>query len=139
MLELLLCFGAGVATSSWLRRRARRRSELPDRAHPVSQASIKQEFTGSQCAAILVMTLPPETSAQIFNELSGQMVQLITLEIPKLPKTSPDTRLHIVRKFCQSLGIPENLESFEEASKAEPKLVSKAIAILADPQPGPRL
>ena len=134
MIELLLCFGAGVATSGWLRRRARRRTELAERPQTVSQGSFKPEINGTQCAAVLFTSLPPEVSAQLFNELSPERVHLITLGVTTLPQIAPETRLRIVEKFCQSLGIPENLESLEEAAKAEPKLVSKAIWILASPQ-----
>ncbi len=133
MLELFLCFGAGVATSMWLRRRSGRRAKSLDQEQTFSPRDVGAALSGSQCAGILFMSLTPSVSALIFHELTSEMFAQLTSEISKLPKITSETRLHVVEKFCQSLGIPESHESFEEAAKAEPRLVAKAISILASP------
>lgn len=78
------------------------------------------------------MTLPPSRSAGLFNELSPEQVQCITLEIGQLPALHKELRLTVVETFCRSLGIPEDLDSFALAAETEPELVAKAIAILLD-------
>jgi len=55
-----------------------------------------------QKAAILLMSLPPEVSAQLFKELGPDEVHAITLEISKLPPISPDVRAQVIDEFLQS-------------------------------------
>ncbi|MGE0489009.1 MAG: flagellar motor switch protein FliG [Vulcanimicrobiota bacterium] len=57
-----------------------------------------------QKAAILLMSLPPEVSAQLFRELGPEEVQAITLEISKLPQISPEIRAQVIEEFLQSSG-----------------------------------
>jgi len=59
-----------------------------------------------QKAAILLMSLPPEVSAQLFKELGPEEVQAITLEISKLPQISPEVRAQVIDEFLQSSGNP---------------------------------
>lgn len=55
-----------------------------------------------QKAAILLMSLPPEVSAQLFKELGPDEVHAITLEISKLPPISPDVRAQVIDEFLHS-------------------------------------
>lgn len=55
-----------------------------------------------QKAAILLMSLPPEVSAQLFKELGPEEVHAITLEISKLPPISPDVRAQVIDEFLNS-------------------------------------
>ena len=55
-----------------------------------------------QKAAILLMSLPPEVSAQLFKELGPQEVQDITVEISKLPQVPPDVRAQVIDEFLQN-------------------------------------
>ncbi|MCR5662665.1 MAG: flagellar motor switch protein FliG [bacterium] len=58
-----------------------------------------------QKTAILLMSLPPEASAEIFKELGPEEVQAITMEISKLPQISPETRQQVIQEFLsQSPG-----------------------------------
>ena len=136
MLELLLCFGAGMAASTWLRRRSERRSrgnqrrEFSNLREPFAGQSSK--LSSAQCAAVLFMTLPPENSAQLFNQLGPEHVQSITLEISGLPSISKELQLTVIETFCRSLGIPGDRDSFELAVRTEPELVAKAIVLLLE-------
>ncbi len=133
MLELLLCFGAGMAASTWLRRRSERRSKrYPSGDPPRSSPSQASKLSSTQCAAVLFMTLPPEISGRLFSHLSPEHVQSVTMEISKLPSLQKELRLTVVETFCRSLGIPEDLNSFELAANTEPELVAKAIVLLLD-------
>lgn len=129
MLELLLCFGAGVATSTWLHRRIGRRSKHS----PPPPAKAELTFSGPQCAAFLFCGLPPELSALLFNEMTPETVHRVTLEVSKVPLVDLQARAEVMRNFCRSLGIPENDESLQEAVRTEPALVAKALSILARP------
>lgn len=55
-----------------------------------------------QKAAILLMSLPPEVSAQLFKELGPEEVHAITLEISKLPPIPPDVRAQVIDEFLNS-------------------------------------
>jgi flagellar motor switch protein FliG len=55
-----------------------------------------------QKAAILLMSLPPEVSAQLFKELGPEEVHAITLEISKLPPIAPEVRAQVIDEFLQS-------------------------------------
>jgi flagellar motor switch protein FliG len=57
-----------------------------------------------QKAAILLMSLPPEISAQLFKELGLEEVHALTLEISKLPPIPPDVRAQVIDEFLQSQG-----------------------------------
>lgn len=50
------------------------------------------------------MTLPPEMSAQLFNELGPEEVQAITLEITQLPTIAPEVRATVINEFLNSAG-----------------------------------
>jgi len=53
-------------------------------------------------AAIVLMSFPPELSAQIFKELGPEAVQKITLEISKLPQIKPHERAACMDGFVRS-------------------------------------
>lgn len=57
-----------------------------------------------QKAAILLMSLPPEISAQLFKELGLEEVHALTLEISKLPPIPPEVRAQVIDEFLQSQG-----------------------------------
>ena len=49
-------------------------------------------LTGRQKAAILLITLGPELSSQIFKHLPDSEVEKLTLEIANIRKVSPEKR-----------------------------------------------
>lgn len=51
------------------------------------------------------MTLPPEMSAQLFNELGPEEVQAITLEITQLPTIAPEVRATVINEFLNSSSM----------------------------------
>lgn len=57
-----------------------------------------------QKTAILLMSLPPEASAEIFKNLGPEEVQAITTEISKLPQISPETRAQVIQEFLDQDG-----------------------------------
>jgi len=59
-------------------------------------------LSARQKAAILLVSLPPEVSAQIFREFGPEEVQAISMEISKLPPVSPEVRAMVVQEFLQS-------------------------------------
>lgn len=58
---------------------------------------------GKQEAAIILMTYPPEMSAQMFKHLGPDAVHAITLEISKLPPISPEARVAVLATFDNCL------------------------------------
>jgi len=59
-----------------------------------------------QKTAILLMSLPPELSAQVFKELGPEEVQAITMEISKLPQISPEARTQVIQEFLEQTNQP---------------------------------
>jgi hypothetical protein len=136
MLELLIAFGVGAATSSWMHVKSRKRSQR--KAHPPVTLSPQTSaprgpLTGSARVAVIFMALRPEISAKVFNELGPDDVQRITVEITQLPAIAPSLRDQILSEFCASLGIaPDRLE---EAASEEPALIAKALNLLSQLPP----
>lgn len=63
-------------------------------------------LSAKQKAAILLVSLPPEVSAQIFKEFGPEEVQAISLEISKLPQISPEVRAKVIEEFLSTTNIP---------------------------------
>ncbi|MBS4539842.1 flagellar motor switch protein FliG [Clostridium sp. D2Q-11] len=63
--------------------------------------SRKQYLTGKEKAAILLITLGPEKSADIFKHLNEEEIEELTLEIANMRKVSPDDKEKIVEDFYQ--------------------------------------
>lgn len=59
--------------------------------------------------AIVLMSLPPEVSAQLFKQMGPEMVHAITLEISKLPPISPELREQVIAEVTAL--SPEELEA----------------------------
>ncbi len=63
-----------------------------------------QQYTpeeGLHLATLLLLTLPPESSAYVFKELEPEQVHAITLAISKLPQISAEQRDNCVRGFLR--------------------------------------
>jgi len=56
-------------------------------------------LSAKQKTAILMVSLPPEVSAQIMREFSKEQTQEISVEISKLPNISPDVRTAVIEEF----------------------------------------
>ncbi|MCD6310753.1 MAG: flagellar motor switch protein FliG [Candidatus Eremiobacteraeota bacterium] len=78
-------------------------------------------LTPRQKAAILLVSLPPEVSAQVFREFAPEEVQAISLEISKLPKISPEQRNQVVQEFLGTSEIPGMKEGLSQAGPQEVK------------------
>lgn len=61
----------------------------------------KGAMTGREKAAILLISLGPEYSAQIFKHLSDDEIEELTLEIANMRKVSPDEKERILDEFYQ--------------------------------------
>lgn len=68
-----------------------------------------------QKTAILLMSLPPEASAEIFKELGPEEVQSITMEISKLPQISPEIRAQVIQEFLGQSGDNPDLHKALDA------------------------
>jgi flagellar motor switch protein FliG len=61
----------------------------------------KSGLSGKQKAAILLITLGPEKSAQIFKHLKEEDIEQLTLEIANMRTVSPDEKESILQEFYQ--------------------------------------
>ena len=60
-----------------------------------------EEFTGLQKAAILLITLRPERSADIFKHLKEDEIEELTLEIANTRSISPQVKEDVLNEFYQ--------------------------------------
>ncbi|MEW6397640.1 MAG: flagellar motor switch protein FliG [Bacillota bacterium] len=56
---------------------------------------------GRQKAAVLLISLGPEISAQVFRHLREEEIEQLTLEIANVRKVSPDSRARVFEEFMQ--------------------------------------
>ncbi|MFO7819978.1 MAG: flagellar motor switch protein FliG, partial [Halanaerobacter sp.] len=61
----------------------------------------KEELTGQQKAAILMVTLGKDTSAEIFKHLDEEEIEDLTLEIANLDKIDSETKEEVMNEFHQ--------------------------------------
>lgn len=59
------------------------------------------EFTGRQKAAVLMISLGPQKSAEIFKHLSDDEIEELTLEIANMRMVSPEVKEFILEEFYQ--------------------------------------
>lgn len=122
ILEVLLGFAGGVAWSAAvgyrIKRRQAQQSQTPS-LFPSAPAGV-----GSNQAAIVLMSLPPEDSAVLFRELPPEVVQQLTSCIVQLPPVDPDTRQRAIAAFTQYLG---SSKEFYQAVADSPRAAAAAL------------
>ncbi len=67
----------------------------------MSRKSGKGEMTGREKAAVLLISLGPEYSAQIFKHLNDEEIEELTLEIANMRKVSPAEKEKILDEFYE--------------------------------------
>ena len=67
----------------------------------MSRRSAKGDMTGREKAAILLISLGPEYSAQIFKHLNDEEIEELTLEIANMRKVSPEEKEKTMDEFYQ--------------------------------------
>jgi flagellar motor switch protein FliG len=63
--------------------------------------SKKKELTGKEKAAILLISLGPDVSAQVYKHLSEEEIEKLTLEIASVRKVDSSTKEEIIDQFHQ--------------------------------------
>jgi len=64
-------------------------------------ASAASDLTGREKAAILLITLGPEKSAQVFRHLKEDEIETLTLEIANISAVMPETKEDVLDEFYQ--------------------------------------
>lgn len=67
-----------------------------------------------QQLAIILMSLPPEVSAQLFKVLTPEVVHQVTLSISRLPPISPELRARVIAEVTDL-----SLEDLEATARLE--------------------
>lgn len=65
----------------------------------IEVASEERELSGRQKAAVLMMALGPEVSGPIFQHLSEDEIDQLTLEIANLQRVDSDTKTRVIEEF----------------------------------------
>lgn len=61
----------------------------------------RKELTGREKAAILLISLGPDISAQIYKHLTEEEIEKLTLEIAGIRKVDPETQEEVLEQFHQ--------------------------------------
>ena len=71
----------------------------------VSRASVhgKKQLTGRQKAAIFLVTLGSDVSAEIFKHLREDEIEQLTFEIARLDKVEPDDKDKVLLEFQEMM------------------------------------
>lgn len=64
-------------------------------------SSSKTEHTGKEKAAMLLISLGPEKSAEIFKHLKDEEIEQLTLEIANIRTVSPEDKERVLEEFYQ--------------------------------------
>lgn len=64
-------------------------------------ASALEDYTGREKAAMLLITLGPEKSAEIFKYLKEEEIEELTLEIANISTVMPDIKEEVLEEFYQ--------------------------------------
>lgn len=67
----------------------------------IDVANKKKELTGREKAAILLISLGPDVSAQVYKHLSEEEIEKLTLEIAGVRKVDSSTKEEIIDQFHQ--------------------------------------
>lgn len=60
-----------------------------------------RELSGKQKAAVLLISLGPDSSAQVYKHLSEEEIEKLTLEISNIRKINTDIQGHVIEQFHQ--------------------------------------
>lgn len=71
---------------------------------------MKGKLTGKEKAAILLISLGPEASAQVFKHLSDEEIEDLTLQIASLRKIEPEIREKVLNEFDGMMQAQEYIE-----------------------------
>jgi len=71
---------------------------------------LKGKLTGKEKAAILLISLGPEASAQVFKHLSDEEIEELTLQIASLSKIEPEIRERVLNEFDGMMQAQEYIE-----------------------------
>lgn len=71
---------------------------------------MKGKLTGKEKAAILLISLGPEASAQVFKHLSDEEIEELTLQIASLSKIEPEIRERVLNEFDGMMQAQEYIE-----------------------------
>src|SRR5690625_3223322 len=61
----------------------------------------RRELTGKQKAAILLISLGPDVSAQVYKHLTDEEIEQLSLEISTVNKVEPELKEDILEQFHQ--------------------------------------
>ncbi len=61
----------------------------------------QRDFSGKEKAAILLISLGPENSAEVFKHLSEEEIEELTLQIANMRMVSSDEKNDVIEDFYQ--------------------------------------
>ncbi|ADN01858.1 flagellar motor switch protein FliG [Spirochaeta thermophila] len=83
------------------------KTAAPASGHQVKKPGVKRELTGRQKAAILLVTLGSELSAEIFKHLKEDEIESLTFEIARLETIDSEERDKVLMEFQELMMAQE--------------------------------
>lgn len=83
------------------------KTATPASGHQVKKPGVKRELTGRQKAAILLVTLGSELSAEIFKHLKEDEIESLTFEIARLETVDSEERDKVLMEFQELMMAQE--------------------------------
>jgi len=69
----------------------------------------RRELTGREKAAVFLIFLGPELSAEVFKQMTEEEIELLTLEIAKMQNVTAEIKDKVIEEFNQMLMVQEYL------------------------------
>jgi flagellar motor switch protein FliG len=73
--------------------------------------SKKQQLTGRQKAAVFLVSLGSDTSAEVFKHLREDEIEQLTFEIARLDKVEPEDRDNVLQEFQEMMMAQDFIEN----------------------------
>ena len=111
------------------RRYRRRRTSTGEASKGQTLCGDFSQLTSAQAAAVVMMTLPVDKSAEIFNRMTSESVQLVTHHVIALPSVAPEVRRQTLEHLCDRLGI--STEGLNEMVQLRPEVLADELTLWA--------
>lgn len=71
---------------------------------------MRGKLSGREKAAILLISLGPEASAEVFKHLSDEEIEDLTLQIASMRRVDPEIRQRVLSEFSEMMQAQEYVE-----------------------------
>ncbi len=103
--------------------------QLP-KVQPMPGPCSIQSLSGTSKAAVILMSLQPQITASLCNELGPETVQELTRAITRLPEITATVRQQVHQEFSGQAGLPSSgdaIKAVEQIGMQDPRLLASML------------